>query len=175
MASPRSIGGRTSPHVSFISSCTFCPLSNCRNSGKFLDKPVTGTETVLAWLDGGGNPNAVDKRGESPLHWVCRGMPRRDARNWGGSLNDDGARGSRFFPGYNFDTSNVAGVAHILIEAGADLNAMGRGRPPLLLAAAWGQEGLVALLLDNGADIHGRDGRGLTGTLMRKAPDSSSL
>ncbi|KAF2469251.1 ankyrin repeat protein, partial [Lindgomyces ingoldianus] len=56
------------------------------------------------------------------------------------------------------------GVTRIIIQAGADLNALNhKGKPPLSLAAENGQEAVVSLLLTrNGVDRDSKDNAGRT-------------
>jgi len=92
-------------------------------------------ETARALLEGGGDVNAVDKGGNTPLHYAC--------------LND----------------MFSASVYELLTDYGADLKKENRNREtPLLLAAATSfvYPGVLEVLLLKGSDVEHIDRRGRT-------------
>jgi ankyrin repeat protein len=67
-------------------------------------------------------------------------------------------RGAHDFPLLNFVSFGTERdeIAGILLEAGCDPNAFGRGQSPLHIAAGKGYVEVAALLLDHGADVNSR-------------------
>ena len=97
-------------------------------------------DAVKKLVDAGADVNMREterhNRGRTPLHY---------------------AAGGKY---YNSKGAHLA-VARFLIAHGADVNAKGdTGYTPLHVAAGLGQEDMVKLLLDNGADINAMDVRG---------------
>lgn len=63
-------------------------------------------------------------------------------------------------------------VVHALIEAGADIETqIGYGIRPLMLAAGWGEAGVVDELIKAGADIRAKNEGGRTALMMVKDKD----
>ena len=92
-------------------------------------------EAVEAMLEAGADPTIGDSGGETPLQYAAR-------------ANDGRSR---------------AGIARMLIDAGADVSPEGsRHDPPIVSAALTNDAELIEVLLENGADPKATDRRGRT-------------
>ena len=85
-------------------------------------------DTLRKWLALGVSPNELDQGGSMPLHYLC----------------DSDA-----------DAEDRLACLHVLLEAGADVNAQSEDqKTPLHLAACYGPAKLVATLIKAGADVN---------------------
>ncbi len=124
---------------------------------------------VKSLIDQGADINAVDKAGDTALMEIASNGHADMPQLW----NDSGfIRPDFLFPKFHVMpvrhlsspiSQKQMEVAHFLILNGADLNAKNiYGRTALMLAAKYGQAGLVELLLNHGADVDASDENGRT-------------
>ena len=105
--------------------------------------------TARAWLDGGGQINAMyeyerDSKGQ-PMYRTLLGLA---------------ARGTG---GMNGRAKQEAALVHMLLQRGAEINQQdGRGETALMLAAEGGNVLVVDILLRHGAEVNLRDNQGWT-------------
>ncbi len=108
-------------------------------------------DLVEEFLDAGQDVEAVDEIGNTPLE-IAAFRPRDDD-----SLAEDLA------------------MMQLLLDAGADPDATGRGgRRPIHTSAWFAPPGAVELLLDNGADLEIRDGDGETALFFAARRDDDA-
>lgn len=130
-------------------------------------------DAAQALLDAGMDVNALDKRGESPLHALlarpAQGKEAEDARaallklllQRGAAV--DGRDGFGKTPLHYAAMRGHGRAASVLLEAGADVNAADQlGRTPLHDAAAYDQIKVMGLLIDAKAVVDARNAAGET-------------
>src|SRR5262249_37712533 len=112
-------------------------------------------DAVMALLSAGADVNARNDHGVTPLHRavkypdIAQLLIERGAKV---DVGDGAGRTPLHWTGN--DAADCRATASLLIRSGASVSARNRdGRTPLHLAADAGQQGVVAVLLQTGADV----------------------
>ena len=122
-------------------------------------------EAVRSVLDAGGDPNARDPLGRTPLHRAALGGHEAVVRLLLARGADLGAKSNKGTTALHYAVSpgGWVGVVELLLDAGADVNARrSNGATPLHRAARYAPTTAVRLLLAKGADAKARDDAGRT-------------
>ncbi len=133
---------------------------------------------VRSLLQGGADCNARDDEGTTAL-MVAAGGGRLDIVQAliesGANVNATDARGwtALMKAIYNYDLDRgFPEIVSALIGAGADIEAqIAYGTRPLMLAAGYGQAGVIDVLLAAGADVRAENEGGRTARMMAEAKD----
>jgi len=127
--------------------------SNAAQMGKLATAIIYGqSATVMSAIDSGLSPNTLLKTGAVPATYT--------------SLLTLAAAACQ------------GHIAHLLIAAGATVNKVGTGNPPLAVASAKGEVALAELLIQNGAKVDETDADGRTalwGAVSLHQPDVVEL
>jgi hypothetical protein len=108
-----------------------------------------GLDPLARYLADAGSPISTCTAVMLGLTDVVRKMVREDRNR----LRERGAHDFALLNFVSFGTERDE-IAGILLEAGCDPNAFGRGQSPLHIAAGKGYVEVAALLLDHGADVN---------------------
>jgi len=121
-------------------------------------------DCIKTLVDAGGNINAKDASGKTPLHWVVRYGNDACVRvlvDAGAHINTTDNNGETPLHWAAWCGKDVC--VRILVDAGADINtADNNGETPLHTALWYGNDACVRVLVDAGADINAKDVSGMT-------------
>ncbi len=78
--------------------------------------------------------------------------------------------GEGFTPLHDASLNGKGKIARLLIEYGADVNAMSKYNTPLLIAATYGNIDVAKLLIKSKADVNAKDGSGRTALTLAIQP-----
>jgi ankyrin repeat protein len=118
-------------------------------------------EAVKALLKKAADVNAAQGDGMTALHWAAMNgdVELTEMLVYAGANVRATTRLGTYTPLYLASQQGHARVIQALVKAGADVKAgTPNGTMPLMVAAASGDVDSVRTLLDNGAEINGRDG-----------------
>jgi ankyrin repeat protein len=118
-------------------------------------------EAVKALLKKAADVNAAQGDGMTALHWAAMNgdVELAEMLVYAGANVRATTRLGTYTPLYLASQQGHARVIQALVKAGADVKAgTPNGTMPLMVAAASGDVDSVRTLLDNGAEINGRDG-----------------
>lgn len=164
-----------------LCSLPYSPILNgAANSSPVADAALLNDANAVRHLiKEGANVNAPQGDGMTALHWAATHGDVNMTR----ALVSAGAsvtavtRINAYTPLFMASESGNAAVIGVLLEAGANANAVSTtGSTPLMLAAASGQVDAVKRLLDAGAEVNTKEtGRGQTATMYAAAYNHASV
>ena len=133
-----------------------------------------GTRDKLKMLlDGGLDVNARDADGNTALVEIAKFAAHVPSP---GSLEADVAPGVADPMFRRMQDGIYSSVVHVLLQAGADVNAQcSMGYTALMWSARWGTVGIARELLAGGADVHARNKEGLKATDIALAAGNTDV
>lgn len=134
---------------------------------------------VRALIEKGGDVNAHDAKGFTPIHWAARNGYEDVAKflvEHGADLNTKETAVGQATPLHVACTYNHLAVAKLLVTRGATVDSRDKwGGTPLQYAAFNGHDSLLELLIASGADINAKDQRyGITALQVAVAGRNTS-
>ena len=126
-------------------------------------KQTEALAEVEALIERGGDLNARDGKGFTPIHWTARNGYEDVAKllvEHGVDVNAKETAVGQATPLHVASTYNHLAVAKLLLASGANVNSTDKwGGTPLQYAAFNGHNDLVVFFLANGAEINAKDRR----------------
>ena len=124
-------------------------------------------DTLTLLLDRGGDVNAKNRRGSTPLHWAIHDIAKvKLLLSRGANPNARQAEGRTPLL-LAAMLGDPAPALRALIDAGADVSlAAANGQTPLMAAAAGGDLAAIRLLVESKANVNAKNGAGETALMF---------